>query len=172
MAAVKAAEKKLGGSPRRIFHLAVPPGAFGSVVGMLGDSGLATKRSRVIVEKPFGTDLASARKLNETIHAVFDESQVFRIDHFLGKESIDNILALRFANGFLEPLWNRQYISHVQIDVPEEIGIEGRAQFFEGTGAFRDMIVTHLFQVLGVRRDGAADVAGRQIAAGREGQGL
>src|SRR5450755_2539545 len=149
VAAVKAAEKEIGGSPRRIFHLAVPPGAFGSVVGMLGDSGLASKRSRVIIEKPFGTDLASARALNQTVHAVFDESQVFRIDHFLGKESIDNILALRFANGFLEPIWNRDHISHVQIDVPETIGIEGRAQFFEGTGTFRDMIVTHLFQVLG-----------------------
>jgi glucose-6-phosphate 1-dehydrogenase len=149
VAAVKAAEKEIGGQPRRLFHLAVPPAAFGSVVGMLGDSGLATANSRVIVEKPFGTDLASARKLNETVHAVFDESQIFRIDHFLGKESIDNILALRFANGFLEPIWDRQHISHVQIDVPEEIGIEGRAQFFEGTGAFRDMIVTHLFQVLG-----------------------
>src|SRR5450755_2814408 len=113
VAAVKAAEKEIGGSPRRIFHLAVPPGAFGSVVGMLGDSGLASKRSRVIIEKPFGTDLASARKLNETVHSVFDESQV------------------------------------LQIDVPEEISIEGRAQFFEGTGTFRDMIVTHLFQVLG-----------------------
>jgi glucose-6-phosphate 1-dehydrogenase len=87
--------------------------------------------------------------LNRTVHAVFDESQVFRIDHFLGKESVDNILGLRFANGFLEPIWNREHISNVQIDVPETIGIEGRAQFFEGTGTFRDMIVTHLFQVLG-----------------------
>jgi glucose-6-phosphate 1-dehydrogenase len=148
VSAVQAAEKEIGGSPRRLFHLAVPPAAFGSVVGMLGDSGLA-RNSRVIIEKPFGTDLASARALNETVHAVFDESQVFRIDHFLGKESVDNILALRFANGFLEPIWNRDHISHVQIDVPETIGIEGRAQFFEGTGTFRDMIVTHLFQVLG-----------------------
>ncbi len=148
VAAVQAAEKEIGGSPRRIFHLAVPPAAFGSVVGLLGDTGLA-QNSRVIIEKPFGTDLASARALNETVHAVFDESQVFRIDHFLGKESVDNILALRFANGFLEPIWRREHISHVQIDVPETIGIEGRAQFFEGTGTFRDMIVTHLFQVLG-----------------------
>jgi len=148
VAAVQAAEKEIGSSPRRIFHLAVPPAAFGSVVGLLGDSGLA-QNSRVIIEKPFGTDLASARALNETVHAVFDESQVFRIDHFLGKESVDNILALRFANGFLEPIWHRDHISHVQIDVPETIGIEGRAQFFEGTGTFRDMIVTHLFQVLG-----------------------
>ena len=147
-AAVQQAEKEIGDTPRRLFHLAVPPGAFGSVVGMLGATGLA-QNSRVIIEKPFGTDLASARALNQTVHAVFDESQVFRIDHFLGKESVDNILALRFANGFLEPIWHRDHISHVQIDVPETIGIEGRAQFFEGTGTFRDMIVTHLFQVLG-----------------------
>jgi glucose-6-phosphate 1-dehydrogenase len=146
--AVQAAEKEIGGSPGRIFHLAVPPSAFGSVVGMLGQAGLA-ENSRVIIEKPFGTDLDSARKLNQTVHAVFAEDQVFRIDHFLGKESVDNILALRFANGFLEPIWNRDHISYVQIDVPESISIEGRAQFFEGTGTFRDMIVTHLFQVLG-----------------------
>jgi glucose-6-phosphate 1-dehydrogenase len=147
--AVAAAEQEIGGSPRRLFHLAVPPAAFSSMVGMLGDTDLATANSRVIIEKPFGTDLASAQALNRTVHAVFDESQVFRIDHFLGKESVDNILALRFANGFLEPIWHREHISHVQIDVPETIGIEGRAQFFEGTGTFRDMIVTHLFQVLG-----------------------
>jgi glucose-6-phosphate 1-dehydrogenase len=103
----------------------------------------------VIVEKPFGHDLASARRLNDTIHAIFDESQVFRIDHFLGKESVDNILALRFANGLLEPIWNRDHLRYVQIDVPETIGIEGRAEFFEQIGAFRDMVVTHLFQVLG-----------------------
>jgi glucose-6-phosphate 1-dehydrogenase len=148
VAAVQRGEKEIGGRPRRLFHLAVPPAAFGSVVGLLGDTGLA-QNSRVIIEKPFGTDLASARALNETVHAVFDESQVFRIDHFLGKESVDNILAFRFANGFMEPIWHRHHISHVQIDVPETIGIEGRAQFFEGTGTFRDMIVTHLFQVLG-----------------------
>lgn len=126
----------------------MPPKAFGSVVELLGATGLADN-ARVIVEKPFGTDLPSAQALNATIHAVFDESRVFRIDHFLGKESVDNILALRFANGFLEPVWNRDHISHVQIDVPEKIGIEGRAQFFEGTGTFRDMIVTHLFQLMG-----------------------
>nr|WP_275941339.1 glucose-6-phosphate dehydrogenase [Planosporangium flavigriseum] len=146
--AVAAAEKALGGHPRRLFHLAVPPAAFTPTIGMLADTGLA-RNARIIVEKPFGTDLASARALNDTIHATFDESQVFRIDHFLGKESVDNILALRFANGLFEPIWNRDHISHVQIDVPETIGIEGRAAFFEQTGAFRDMIVTHLFQVLG-----------------------
>jgi glucose-6-phosphate 1-dehydrogenase len=148
VAAVQAAEKVIGGHPSRIFHLAVPPSAFGSVVGLLGQAGLA-ENSRVIIEKPFGTDLESARALNKTVHAVFAEDQVFRIDHFLGKESVDNILALRFANGFLEPIWNRDHIGYVQIDVPEKISIEGRAQFFEGTGTFRDMIVTHLFQVLG-----------------------
>jgi glucose-6-phosphate 1-dehydrogenase len=146
--AVRDAGQAVGGSPRRLFHLAVPPKAFASVVEMLGATGLADG-ARIIVEKPFGTDLPSAQALNATIHSVFDESRVFRIDHFLGKESVDNILALRFANGLLEPVWNRGHIGHVQIDVPEKIGIEGRAQFFEGTGTFRDMIVTHLFQLLG-----------------------
>ncbi|HXP22001.1 MAG TPA: glucose-6-phosphate dehydrogenase [Streptosporangiaceae bacterium] len=146
--AVHQAEEEIGGSPSRLFHLAVPPSAFGSVVGMLGQTRLS-EHSRVIIEKPFGTDLESAKALTKVVHSVFDESQVFRIDHFLGKESVDNILALRFANGLFEPIWNRDHLSHVQIDVPESISIEGRAQFFEGTGTFRDMIVTHLFQVLG-----------------------
>lgn len=148
MTAVREAETALGGTPRRLFHLAVPPVAFTSVIDLLGATGLA-RDGRVIVEKPFGTDLASARALNAAIHAVFDESRVFRIDHFLGKEAVDNVLALRFANGLVEPLWNREHISHVQIDVPEHIDIQGRARFFEGTGTFRDMVVTHLFQLLG-----------------------
>jgi glucose-6-phosphate 1-dehydrogenase len=146
--AVREAEESIGGNPGRLYHLAVPPSAFESVIGMLGQTKLADN-ARVIIEKPFGTDLETAQALTKVVHSVFEESQIFRIDHFLGKESVDNILALRFANGLFEPIWNRDHISHVQIDVPEAISIEGRAGFFEGTGTFRDMIVTHLFQVLG-----------------------
>ena len=145
--AVQRAEKEIGGPVRRLYHLAVPPAAFTSVIGALGASGLA-RDARVIIEKPFGTDLESARALNQAVHAVFDESQIFRIDHFLGKESVDNVLAFRFANGLFEPVWNRQNIRYVEIDVPETLTIKGRAAFYDATGAYRDMIVTHLFQVL------------------------
>jgi glucose-6-phosphate 1-dehydrogenase len=153
-AEVSNAEKEISGTGasgtvRRIFHLAVPPGAFASVVGMIGEAGLAGDKARVIIEKPFGMDLKSAVELGNAVHAVFDESQIFRIDHFLGKESVDNILAFRFANGLFEPVWNRSHICYVQIDVPETLSIEGRADFYDKTGAYRDMIVTHLFQVLG-----------------------
>jgi glucose-6-phosphate 1-dehydrogenase len=146
--AVATAEQEIGNDPKRIFHLAVPPSAFGSVITMLGDTKLSQNAS-VIIEKPFGYDLPSCRQLTGIVHSVFSEDRVFRIDHFLGKESVENILAFRFANGLFEPIWNRDHISHVQIDVPEHISIEGRASFFEKTGTFRDMIVTHLFQVLG-----------------------
>jgi glucose-6-phosphate 1-dehydrogenase len=151
VSAVEKAEGEIGGpgSVGRLFHLAVPPAAFASVIGMLGSSGLSAGDAKVIIEKPFGVDLASSRSLNEAVHAVFDESEVFRIDHFLGKESVDNILAFRFANGLFEPIWNRDHIRYVQIDVPETLSIEGRAAFYDATGAYRDMVVTHLFQVLG-----------------------
>jgi glucose-6-phosphate 1-dehydrogenase len=146
--AVQRAEREIGGEVHRIYHLAIPPSAFTEVVGMIGASGLA-ERAKVIIEKPFGHDLESARELNRAVHAVFPESSVFRIDHFLGKESVDNILALRFANGLFEPIWNRDHIDHVQIDVPETLSVGTRGSFYEQTGAFRDMVVTHLFQVLG-----------------------
>jgi glucose-6-phosphate 1-dehydrogenase len=145
--AVKAAAQAVGGHARLLHYLSVPPAAAASAIQLLGDAGLA-EGARVIMEKPFGTDLASARKLNDAVHAVFREHQVFRIDHFLGKEAAQNILALRFANGLFEPIWNRQHINHVQIDVPETLAIGSRAGFYEQTGAYRDMVVTHLFQVL------------------------
>ena len=157
VSAVEAAEKAISAGHRRngnghigrLFHLAVPPSAFTAVVKMLGSSGLANDTARVIIEKPFGTDLESSKQLNAAVHDVFDESRVFRIDHFLGKESVDNILAFRFANGLFEPIWNRDHIKYVQIDVPETLTVEGRAGFYDATGAYRDMVVTHLFQVLG-----------------------
>jgi glucose-6-phosphate 1-dehydrogenase len=145
--AADAARGELGSEMRLLHYLSVPPAAVPDVVQMLKHCGLS-ERSRVIMEKPFGTDLASARKLNEMVHEVLDEEQVFRIDHFLGKEAAQNILALRFANGLFEPIWNRNHIDHVQIDVPETIGVGSRAAFYERTGAYRDMVVTHLMQIL------------------------
>ncbi len=145
--AVLAAEEQLGGDVRRIHYLSVPPAAAPSVISMLRDADLVA-RSRVIMEKPFGTDLETAVLLNDQVHETFDESQVFRIDHFLGKEAAQNILAFRFANGLFEPIWNRNFIDHVQIDIPETLGLDRRASFYESTGAYKDMVVTHLFQVL------------------------
>ncbi len=123
--AVEGAEESLGEESRRLHYLSVPPNAALSAVKMLGDAGLV-ERSRVVMEKPFGTDLASAVELNAKVHEVFAEDQVFRIDHFLGKEPAQNILAFRFANGLFEPIWNRNFIDHVQIDVPETIGLGSR----------------------------------------------
>ena len=148
VAAVAAAEAAMAQAVRRLFYLSVPPVAFSGIVSMLGASGLS-ENARVVLEKPFGTDPASASSLNDTVHAAFDESRIFRIDHVLGKETVQNILAFRFANGIVEPIWNRDHIEHVQIDVPETLSIGSRAAFYEKTGAYRDMIVTHLLQVLG-----------------------
>jgi glucose-6-phosphate 1-dehydrogenase len=145
--AADAAEAELGPEMRLLHYLSVPPAAAPDVVRMLKTCELA-RRARVIMEKPFGTDLASARELNAMVHEVLDEEQVFRIDHFLGKEAAQNILALRFANGLFEPIWNRNHIDHVQIDVPETLGVGSRAGFYERTGAYRDMVVTHLMQIL------------------------
>ena len=145
--AVRASESRLGSSAKRLHYLSVPPKAALAVVDMLNAADLV-HHSAIIMEKPFGTDLLSAVELNRRLHDTFDESQIFRIDHFLGKEPAQNILAFRFANGLFEPIWNRNFIDHVQIDVPETLGLAQRASFYEQTGAYKDMVVTHLFQVL------------------------
>ena len=136
------------GDVRRLVYLSVPPAAMEDMIAMLGREGL-TDRARLVVEKPFGTSLEGSRKLQAALDDVVEEDQVFRIDHFLGKEAVQNILALRFANGLLEPAWNAGSIESVQIDVPEELGLEGRGSFYEATGCLRDMVSTHLGQLLG-----------------------
>jgi glucose-6-phosphate 1-dehydrogenase len=146
--AVESAERDLGGESRRVHYLSVPPNAALPAVRLLAEADLVA-RSQIIMEKPFGTDLASAVALNARLHEVFAEDQIFRIDHFLGKEPAQNILAFRFANGLFEPIWNRNFIDHVQIDVPETLALGKRSAFYEQTGAYRDMVVTHLFQILG-----------------------
>jgi glucose-6-phosphate 1-dehydrogenase len=145
---VEAAREEIGGDPRLLVYLSLPPRAMAATIEQVGASGLG-RGARVIIEKPFGTDLESARQLNALLHSVFEERCIYRIDHYLGREAVQNLLALRFANGMFEPVWNRNHIDHVQIDVPETLSIEMRGSFYEQTGAFRDMIVTHLFQVLG-----------------------
>ncbi|MGA9028534.1 MAG: hypothetical protein WB440_20965, partial [Steroidobacteraceae bacterium] len=147
-AAVLEAERAFNGESMRLHYLSVPPNAALAAVHLLGEAGLV-ERSRIIMEKPFGTDLPSAVALNARLHEVFDEDRIFRIDHFLGKEAAQNILAFRFANGLFEPIWNRNFIDHVQIDVPEKLALGKRSGFYEQTGAYRDMVVTHLFQILG-----------------------
>jgi glucose-6-phosphate 1-dehydrogenase len=145
--AVTRAEQAMEGESRRIHYLSVPPSAALRAVRLLAEAELV-ERSRIIMEKPFGVDLASAVSLNAKLHEVFSEDQIFRIDHFLGKEPAQNILAFRFGNGLFEPIWNRNFIDHVQIDVPETLALGRRAAFYEQTGAYRDMVVTHLFQIL------------------------
>ena len=135
-----------------LFYLAIADRFFGSVVEQLGKSGLACEKEgqwrRVVIEKPFGHDLASAKALNRQILTVLDEPQIYRIDHFLGKETVQNIMLFRFANGLVEPIWNRDRIDHVQITVAESVGVEKRGRFYETTGALRDMVPNHVFQLV------------------------
>jgi glucose-6-phosphate 1-dehydrogenase len=145
-------ERNTGGN--RIFYLSVPPSAYPGITRQLADSGLAAQSengggwARIIIEKPFGRDLESARALNQEVAQVFPEEQVYRIDHFLGKETVQNILVFRFANGIFEPIWNRRYIDHVQITAAESLGVEGRAGYYEEAGALRDMVQNHMLQIL------------------------
>jgi glucose-6-phosphate 1-dehydrogenase len=141
-------DEKRGTRGNRVYYLAIPPGAISTLVRELGERRTASGWMRLIVEKPFGRDLASARQLNEELHEHFSEAEIFRIDHYLGKETVQNMLALRFANGIFEPIWNRQFIDHVQITVAESIGIEGRASFYEQAGAIRDIFQNHLLQLV------------------------
>jgi len=142
-----AIKQALGGARRPAHYLAIPPSLFETVIQNLGKAGLA-KDARVIVEKPFGRDLASARELNRVAHAAFPENSIFRIDHFLGKEAIMNILYFRFANSFPEPIWNRDHVASVQITMAENFGIKGRGAFYETAGCLRDVVENHLFQIV------------------------
>ena len=144
-----------GTAGNRVYYLATPPTTFETIAGALGEHGLNRPPPdkpdgfvRIVIEKPFGRDLASARALDDALHAVFDESQIYRIDHYLGKETVQNLLALRFSNAIFEPLWNRRYVDHVQITVAESIGVGHRGGFYEQAGALRDIVQNHVMQVL------------------------
>jgi glucose-6-phosphate 1-dehydrogenase len=142
-----ALDDQLGTNGARLYYCATPPSAFPLIVSRLGEC-QAQERSRIVIEKPFGSDLLSAQELNRTVHRVFDESQVFRIDHYLGKETVQNLLVFRFANSMFERVWNRDAIDHVQITVAESVGVEGRGSYYEEAGATKDMMQNHLLQVL------------------------
>ncbi len=144
-------KEREGSSGNRIYYMATPPGVFPNIIDLLGLTVQLTETSgwrRVVIEKPFGTDLASARSLNEQIHKTLSEKQIYRIDHYLGKETVQNILVTRFANTIFEPLWNRNYIDHVEITVAEQVGVEHRARFYDNVGVARDMFQNHLLQLL------------------------
>jgi glucose-6-phosphate 1-dehydrogenase len=162
------ARDELGADTQLLHYLSLPPSAHAEVIEELGATGLGVG-ARVILEKPFGIDLASARALDERLHSVFEEERIFRIDHYLGREAVQNLLAMRFANGMFEPVWNRNHVDHVQIDVPETLSIGMRAGFYEQTGAFRDMVVTHLFQVLGfVAMEPPTSLSAKSLALERQ----
>src|SRR5690348_11880120 len=140
-------KQALGSAARPLHYLAIPPSMFATVVQGLGKSGCAAN-ARVVVEKPFGRDLASAQALDRTLHECFPESAIFRIDHYLGKEAVQNLVYFRFANAFLEPIWNRQYVRSVQLTMAEDFGVQGRGRFYDEVGAVRDVVQNHLLQVV------------------------
>ena len=143
-------EKEFGEHPSILFYMAVAPQLVPIIVKNLGTIGLCTniKNSRIVVEKPFGHDLQSAKEMNKLLAGTFEEEQIYRIDHYLGKETVQNILAFRFANALFEPIWNRNYIDHIQITASETVGVEGRGGYYEGSGALRDMVQNHILQLL------------------------
>jgi glucose-6-phosphate 1-dehydrogenase len=152
-AGYEAMQEYAAGFPNRIYYLSTPPGAYEDVIRNLGEHGLARSNSgyvRIIVEKPFGRDLSSARRLNSLLESYFDESQIYRIDHYLGKETVQNLMMLRFGNGIFEPVWNNRYVDHVQITVAESAGVGTRGDYYERAGALRDMIQNHTFQLLAI----------------------
>jgi glucose-6-phosphate 1-dehydrogenase len=145
---LNALDEERGTGGNRVYYLAVPPSAIETIVVAMGKRRTSTGWTRVIVEKPFGQDLDSAKHLNEVVREYFTEEEIFRIDHYLGKETVQNMLVLRFANGIFEPIWNRQFVDHVQITVAESLGIEGRAAFYEQAGAIRDIVQNHMLQLV------------------------